>query len=109
MTVVLGRQILANFKYPIRQPEVDLYYRVYTSLGINNPIAIPPGETFEGGDLYIHNGIVYIGVGARTSIGAALHIFSELKDELYNFGYKFHVVIDEAAHNRSRKEQMDFI
>jgi arginine deiminase len=77
--VVLDYRIVSYMAEPIRVPEVELYERVYGGvLGLNKTIQIPRGERFEGGDLYMHNNTVYIGVGARTSVGAALQIFKEL-------------------------------
>lgn len=109
MNVLLGRRVKSSMAKPIRQPEVDLYELVYTDLGLTNPIELPQGETFEGGDAYIHNGIVYVGVGDRTTKGAAIHIFRELYPQLEENGLQFAIVEDEEAATRPPDQKMDFM
>lgn len=96
--VVLGQRVVASMAEPIRVPEVALYEMVYGNVfkyENSNPIIVPPGEKFEGGDLYAHRDgsgevTVYIGVGARTTLGAALHIVRKLSD--HNHRVKFAIV-----------------
>lgn len=93
----------------IRLPEVSIYDRVYGKLGYSSTVRMPFGETFEGGDGYIHDGIVYVGVGIRTTKGAAMHIYNTLQPQLETLGYRFAIVEDKIAQQRSEKEQMDFM
>lgn len=111
MNVLLGMRVKSRMKYPIRQPEVPLYEEVYkVLLGEDSPvIEIPEGETFEGGDAYIHNNIVYVGVGYRTSLGAAKHIYSMLRPQIEERGMQFAIVQDEDPDLRSGKDLMDFM
>ena len=114
MNVLLGRRVQATMAKPIRKPEVSLYDLVYKkTLGIDTHIRIPrrsreDEETFEGGDAYVHNGIVYVGVGSRTTMQAAMHIYRELKPELEERGFKFAIVVDPDK-DRPFRDQMDFM
>lgn len=108
MNVLLGKRIEASMKKPIRRPEVGLYNVIYERfLEPNNNIKIPNGETFEGGDAYVHNKIIYVGVGTRTSLGAAKHIFQELQPEIKQHGFEFAIVVDPNALEKSPEDQMD--
>lgn len=110
MNVILGRMIRSAMKEQIRQPEVILYNRVYKELGLASGIvSIPNSETFEGGDAFVHAKTVYIGVGTRTSFGAAKHIYEALKKDLNEAEYKFVVVEDEEARSRSHHDEMSFM
>lgn len=110
MNVLLGRRIRSTMREPIRQYEVPLYELIYSNLlRLDDPIIIPAGETFEGGDAYIHDGVIYVGVGARTTRGAAVHIFRELASDISSLGFRFAIVIDEEIESRTRKEKMDYM
>lgn len=111
MNVLMNTRIISSMKKPIRQGEIEIYERVYKAvLPKNTPtIQMPNGETFEGGDAYIHNGVVYIGVGSRTSEGAAKHIFKELYPQLQKNDLQFAMVVDPDPENRPLNEQMDFM
>lgn len=111
MNVLLGKRVVSKMKYPIRQPEVALFESVYDKLlGSDSPkIEIPEGETFEGGDAYVHNGIVYVGVGYRTSLKAAEAIYEGLRPELEARGLQFAIVQDENPNDRPNNVRMDFM
>lgn len=110
MNVILGKMIRSAMKEPIRQPEVILYNRVYKELGLASEIInIPSSETFEGGDCFVHAKTVYVGVGTRTSFGAAKHIYRALKKDLNETGYKFVVVEEEQPQARSHHDEMSFM
>lgn len=110
MNVLLDTRFVSTMKKPIRQPEVKLYEMIYDKiLGVHSKIKIPSNETFEGGDAYIHDGIVYVGVGPRTSRNAAIHIYQALEGQLNDLGYKFAIVEDINAHTRPQEQQMDFM
>lgn len=110
MNVLLGTRFRSAMAKPIRKPEVEVYERVYQqTLGFPKPVSMPEGETFEGGDAYVHDGVVYVGVGARTTLGAALHIFRTLRLQLREAGLQFAIVEDRDTVSRSEKEQMDFM
>lgn len=110
MNVLLGTRFQSTMAQPIRKPEVSIYEAVYQkALGLPKPLMMPPGETFEGGDAYVHDAIVYVGVGSRTTMGAAKHIYSSLKTDLKDLDFQFAVVEDPMANKRTFKEQMDFM
>lgn len=109
MNVLLGVRFQSTMAYAIRKPEVEIYERVYQQgLGLPEPVAMPTGETFEGGDAYVHDGVVYVGVGARTTMGAAIHIYKTLQPQLEEKGFKF-VIVHDTDVDRPLKEQMDFM
>lgn len=110
MSVILGKMIRSSMKEPIRQPETALYDRVYKELGLKSGIVgIPNSETFEGGDAFVHAKTVYIGVGRRTSFGAAKHIYEALKEDMSKYGYKFVVIEEEEPQTRSHHDEMSFM
>lgn len=111
MNVLLGTRFVSRMKKPIRQPEVGLYEVVYADIiGKDTPTAvIPNGETFEGGDAYVHNGVVYVGVGPRTSQGAAEFMYKTLRKDLQARGMQFAMVVDPDPEGRPQNEQMDFM
>jgi len=111
MNILLDTRIKSHMKKEIRRPEVDLYEVVYNKLFIQptNLLILPPGETFEGGDAYIHDGIIYIGIGTRTSMGAATYIFEHLSKKIAHLGFEFALVVDEEANTRPQREQMLFM
>lgn len=110
MNVLLGTRFISRMSKPIRKAEVALYELVYEALLKDvHSVQIPEGETFEGGDAYIHNGTVYVGVGVRTTKGAAEFIYKTLKPELDSIGLKFAIVEDEHPESRSARDAMDFM
>lgn len=109
MNVLFGTMFQSTMAKDIRKPEVGLYNMVYKQLGLPDPTLMPQGETFEGGDAYIHDKVVYVGAGPRSTLGSALHIFKSLQTEIEALGYGFAVVYDADAQNRSEKDQMDFM
>jgi len=95
MNVLLGTRVRSNMAKPIRVPEVPLYEALYQRhLSIPESFTTPNGETFEGGDAYIHNGYVYVGVGTRTTLGAAEAIYRHLKPQMDEKDLKFAIVVD---------------
>ena len=111
MNILLSKRVRSHMKKEIRRPEVELYEKVYHQIfgKNNNSIILPEGETFEGGDAYIHNKTIYVGIGSRTSIGAALHIYKELSEEIKQLDYSFALVMDSESEKRSLKDQMLFM
>ncbi len=110
MNVLLGARVVSRMAKLIRRPEVSLYELIYKgSLAPHQTINIPTDETFEGGDAYVHQGHVWIGVGSRTSFGAAIKIYEALKPELDLAGLKFAVVQDEDPYGRPFSEQQSFM
>lgn len=108
MNVLLDTRVVSRMAKDIRRREVSLYELVYRgSLAPHDTISIPIGETFEGGDAYIHNGSVFVGVGTRTTLKAAIEIYGDLRPQLDQCGLKFAVVEDEGACSRSFAEQQD--
>lgn len=106
MNFLGNRRIQSRMRMPIRQPEVHLYEQVYRdSLGLSSPTTVPVGETFEGGDAYMHMGVAFIGVGARTSEKAALYI----AETLVGSGINCALVKDPEVDLRPFSEQQDFM
>lgn len=109
MNVLLDEMVISSMTKPIRQPEVELYKAVYQKkLGVKM-IELPKGERFEGGDAYIHNGFLYMGVGVRTTLGGAKYIFEQLEKKLAKASLKFAIVVDPDPRGRPEKLQMDFM
>ena len=110
MNVLLSKRVSSSMKKAIRKPEVELYELVYKNLfNSDTSFRLPAGETFEGGDAYIHDKTIYVGVGSRTTIGAAISIYENLSKEIEKHNYRFALVVDENAKNRSFTEQMNFM
>lgn len=110
MNVLLGTRIVSSMAKPIRQPEVALYEQFYAQvLGDQPKIKIPPGEKFEGGDAYVHNGYVYVGVGDRTTMGGALAIYNGLKTDLEKSDLRFAIVEDSSPSSRTFAQNMDYM
>lgn len=111
MNVLLGTRFVSRMKYGIRIPEVALYERTYEDILAvgTNSVEIPEGETFEGGDAYVHNNTVYVGVGIRTTKKAAEFMFSVLEPQLAASGMRFAIVEDKDPKSRPKKAQMDFM
>ncbi len=122
--LLLNQRIQSAMARPIRKPEVSLYEMVYKAVGVvtgnealQKPIKLLNGNdnvgeavyTFEGGDAYVHDGVVYMGVGPRTTIQAALHIQNALKEELSKLGFRFAVVVDPDPEHRTFEDGMDFM
>ncbi len=109
MNVLLGRRVQSRMTFDIRKPEVDMYERVYGPvMGLPEPITLPddPKYRFEGGDAYVHNGFVYVGVGFRTSMEAAEYIYSQLRGELEQQDLRFAAVVDERFDQQQFDEYM---
>lgn len=108
--VLLGARVVSRMAKQIRRPEVGLYELIYgKNLTPHQTINIPKGETFEGGDAYVHQGHVWIGVGARTTFGAAVKIHNELRPQLDEYELKFAIVQDEDPYSRPFSKQQDFM
>lgn len=108
MNVLLETRVVSRMAKDIRRHEVGLYELVYQqSLLPHGTISVPPAETFEGGDAYIHNGTVFIGVGTRTTLGAAISVYQALKPQLEQYGLKFAIVEDEDPFGRPFSDQQD--
>lgn len=104
MNVLLDKMVISTMTKPIRKDEVGIYESVYKNLPVEK-IHLPKGETFEGGDAYIHNGFIYMGVGVRTTLGAAKYIFEKLNPK----DLQFAIVVDPNPLSRPQKLQMDFM
>lgn len=108
MMVFLNKRVQSNMSQQIRRGEVALYEKIYSEMDLAPNITLPPGETFEGGDAYIHDGVVFVGVGPRTTKGGAVCIYEGLKNELKSKGMEF-VIVEDRSPNRPRKEKMNFM
>ncbi len=108
MNVLLDTRVVARMSKEIRKPEVILYERAYDELlGEHTKVKIPEGETFEGGDAYIYNNTIYMGVGTRTTIGAAFAIYEQLHPKLEKNDMRFAIVEDIMYKNLTSEEQQE--
>ncbi len=108
MIILLGTRIASTMAKPIRAGEVGLYETVYKDhLAPHKVVHVPKGETFEGGDAYIHNGTVFVGVGTRTTMGGAISIYETLKVQLEEHDLSFAVVEDEAPFDKPFSQQQE--
>jgi arginine deiminase len=108
MNVLLDKRVSSAMKKPIRKPEVAMYEMMYSKiLKDKSPIILPEGETFEGGDAYIFDNTVYVGVGVRTSLGAATHIFDTLEPQLTERDMRFAVVTDIRPEDQMESIHLD--
>ncbi len=106
MNVLLDTRVVSRMAREIRKPEVALYERAYDELlGEHSKIELPEGETFEGGDAYIYNNTVYIGVGTRTTMGAAVAIYEQLREKLNERDMRFAIVEDVVYKDLPPEEQ----
>ena len=107
MNVLLSTQVVSSMKEGIRQPEVPYFREFYRSVGITNTSELPkdPSFTFEGGDAYIVDGVIYIGVAYRTSEDAAVKIYKDLQRELKEKGFKFAIVVNGEVLNLTHDER----
>lgn len=109
MNVILGTRFSASMAKPIRQREVPFYEALYEKLGLPKGVEMPDGETFEGGDAYVHNGIVYVGVGVRTTRGAAHFIYKALRPQLKELGFEFAIVEDVMMDKKTPDKLQQFM
>lgn len=112
MNVILGTRFVSSMAREIRQKEVPTFEALYLGLGFEPGVEMPDGETFEGGDAYVHNGIVYVGVGVRTSEGAAKHIYKTLKSNGQldaGKGFRFVMVKDVNIDTKTEDELQEFM
>ncbi len=108
MNVLLDARVVSRMAKDIRKHEVGLYELIYQQhLAPHHTIIIPSNETFEGGDAYIHNGTVFVGVGTRTTLGAVISVYQALKPQLEQYCLKFAIVEDEDPFQKSFSEQQD--
>lgn len=85
--------LLSKMRWPIRQPEVDLYKLAYESLGYTNFHNVTTG-TFEGGDGIMFKNTFYVGVGVRTSESSVLEFFNNNYYSLRKKGIKVAMVVN---------------
>lgn len=105
---VLGEQmVISSMKEPIRQPEVPYFKEFYKTRGVSKIIELPEGSefSFEGGDAYIVDGVVYMGVAYRTSEEAAKFIYGKLAKELKDNGFKFAMVVNDKVKSLPHEER----
>jgi len=94
--------ILSELKWDIRKPEVGVYKEALIELGYHNSLIEIASGALEGGDMAILDDTCYIGVGARTALGAVKELCQKLGDSLEKHGIQLVAVInqqhaDEAA------------
>lgn len=79
-TVIDDTCVLGNMKFPVRKPEVDIIHAALQELGYENFLQVKQ-DSFEGGDLMVIEGSIYIANGMRSGKQAV----KQIKDY---FGHK---------------------
>lgn len=69
-----GGVVLGRMNSPQRAPEVEVMRLVWEYLGAHIVTRIPEGERLEGGDYFPFGDVELLGVGLRTTRGAAMHL-----------------------------------
>ncbi|HUA12997.1 MAG TPA: arginine deiminase-related protein [Candidatus Sulfotelmatobacter sp.] len=73
-----GEILLANFRFPQRQPETATYAKWFEAHGIKTK-RLPAGFSFEGGgDSLFFNDMLFVGTGYRASVGSCEEIANAL-------------------------------
>lgn len=88
------RIMLSALKWEIRKPEVQIFRQALVELGYNNGFVEIERGTLEGGDLAILGDTCYIGVGARTSLGAVKNLCKKIGREMEGRGIQIVAVIN---------------
>lgn len=110
MNIVGNTRIIANFKNEIRKKEAEIYQEIYGELfPKQRTIRLESDETFEGGDLFVHNQTIFIGVGPRTNMKAAKRIFSELQKDPAVKNFRFVIAQESNGKSKCHKEKMDYM
>ncbi len=89
------RIVLSSLKWEIRQPEVEVFKRALHELGYANGFVEIGQGVLEGGDVAVLGDTCYIGVGARTTLGAAEDLCLKLGAELERRGIQIAAVINK--------------
>lgn len=89
------RIVLSSLKWEIRQPEVEVFKRALHELGYANGFVEIGQGVLEGGDVVVLGDTCYIGVGARTTLGAAEDLCLKLGAELERRGIQIAAVINK--------------
>ena len=58
---------ISRMANPSRQEEIKGIEHIYSQFGSNSVKMVPEGITIEGGDIIVDKGIVYVGIGNRTT------------------------------------------
>lgn len=101
--------VMSRMRWPIRQPEVDLFRKGYEILGYGDKLINLDQGYFEGGDAYIFNNNCLIGAGVRTSREAISQIYEGTKTSFEQRGIKMFAVINpvlESHKPQSAGEEM---
>lgn len=110
MNMVMDTRVASRMTKRIRTQEVPLFNLVYgQTLGDHKNLNIPEWDRLEGGDIYVHDNTVYVGVGPRSSAGAAHFLFRSLEGDLRQNDLHMAIVEDEDFFERPSEQQMDFM
>jgi arginine deiminase len=90
-----SRILLSSMRWDIRKPEVGIYREALIELGYGNVLIQAEEGTIEGGDLIVFGDTCYIGVGARTTLGAVRDIYRRVGSMLEDQGIQFVAVVNE--------------
>lgn len=89
------RIVLSSLKWEIRQPEVGVFKHALHELGYANGFIEIEDGILEGGDVAMLGDTCYIGVGARTTLGAVENLCLKLGAELERKGVQLAAVINK--------------
>ena len=92
----LGSQIvISSMRWEIRKPETEIYKIALKELGFENLLVEVEDGTIEGGDAIILGDTCYIGVGARTTLSAAMDVYKKIGANLEKQGIQVAAVVNE--------------
>lgn len=86
--------VLSQLKWDIRKPEVDIYKEALIELGYGNALIELEAGPVEGGDVVVFGDTCYIGVGARTTLGAVKEICKKIGPLLEQNGIQLAAIIN---------------
>jgi arginine deiminase len=89
------RILLSSLRWNIRRPEVEIYKEALLELGYGNILVQVEEGTIEGGDVIVFGDTCYIGVGARTSLGAVKDVCKKIGPMLEKNGIQLLAVVNE--------------
>ncbi len=66
--VIGSTLVIGTMKEPARQQELRGIEYLIQKIRPKNVLYLPPKAVIEGGDVVLHNGMVFVGIGGRTSM-----------------------------------------
>lgn len=107
-TVVGNVFVWMNMRKPIRQPEVHIWQEALAESLDGVPQVVISGEgRMEGGDVYVSNGVCFVGVGGRTNLEGAKQLAPEVLRQGMRFVYVHSHLRDTGAKNPQPAMHLD--